>query len=272
LAAIASAAFYGSGDYVGGVATRNQDAFRVLVPVTVAQMAGFLALALVRREPLPPTEDLQWVVLSALATVIALAAMLRGLSMGNTAIVAPIAGFFSGAVPLAVAFALEGLPTSLQLLGLTVGLVGTWLVNRAAEGSAGLIRMSLGLGLVAGAGFGSHLVFITQMHAQSVFSTLTLAKVGSLVLLLSFLGIKGRISVPLSRVPMALFAGLLDSGGTTFYALAQNLTRLDIAAVLSSMYPGVTVLLAGRLSKERISPGQWVGVALCLVAVALLSV
>ena len=271
LAAMTSAALYGGGDYAGGVATRSENAFRVLVPITFAQMTVFLTIALVRREPIPPPENLGWALFSAVCTTVAMAALLRGLSMGSTAIVAPTAGFLNGAVPTAVAFAFEGLPMRAHLLALGIGLLGTWLVNRAAGGSAAVTRLSLGLGIVAGAGFGSHMISISQMNPHSVFASLTFAKIVSWGALLLVLRFKGLTAVSLSERPLAAFAGLLDAGGTAFYALAQDLTRLDIAAVLCSMYPGATVLLARLISKENISSGQWAGVGLCLGAVALLS-
>ena len=71
---------------------------------------------------------------------------------------------------------------------------------------------------------------------------------------------------------MAILAGVLVSGGNLFYAVDKQYTRLDIAAVLSSFYPAATVLLAWIILKERVAPLQWLGAALCLVAVALISI
>jgi drug/metabolite transporter (DMT)-like permease len=69
---------------------------------------------------------------------------------------------------------------------------------------------------------------------------------------------------------LALLAGVLDTGGNIFYLLATNFTRLDIAALLSSFYPAGTVLLAGIILKEKVSPTQWAGMILCFLALILI--
>jgi drug/metabolite transporter (DMT)-like permease len=92
--------------------------------------------------------------------------------------------------------------------------------------------------------------------------------------------ITGLVLVRLNRLPLlrlaanptALLAGVLDAGGNVFYILAKQYTRLDIAAVLSSLYPASTVILASIILKEKVSRTQWVGVLICLAAIALISV
>jgi len=80
--------------------------------------------------------------------------------------------------------------------------------------------------------------------------------------------------VPLPSIasnPVAHLAGVLDAAGNVFYMYARQHTRLDMAAVLSSLYPAATVLLARVILHERINPSQWIGATVCLIAVALIA-
>jgi drug/metabolite transporter (DMT)-like permease len=68
-----------------------------------------------------------------------------------------------------------------------------------------------------------------------------------------------------------VLCGVLDAGGNVFFLLASRLARLDVAAVLSSMYPASTVVLAAALLRERVSRPQGAGIAAMLGAIALIA-
>jgi len=107
--------------------------------------------------------------------------------------------------------------------------------------------------------------------ASFVFGPLAIARftmaVGAVVLMAM-----RRVPLPsIASNPVAHLAGVLDAAGNVFYMYARQHTRLDMAAVLSSLYPAATVLLARVILHERINPSQWIGATVCLIAVALIA-
>jgi drug/metabolite transporter (DMT)-like permease len=68
-----------------------------------------------------------------------------------------------------------------------------------------------------------------------------------------------------------LLAGILDSGANALYVAATQRGRLDVAAVLSSFYPGGTIILARVVLKERLSRLQSAGIVMAVVSVSLIA-
>ena len=102
------------------------------------------------------------------------------------------------------------------------------------------------LACLAGVGFGGFFILLGQVEPGKVFTPLLIARVVALCVALLMLLIY-RMSLPrLTSNPMALLAGVLDVGGNVFYLLAKQFVRLDVAAVLASLYPVTTVILAQR--------------------------
>jgi drug/metabolite transporter (DMT)-like permease len=92
---------------------------------------------------------------------------------------------------------------------------------------------------------------------------------GLAVILLFMLSRRDSFRVVSSAWPIIVLNGILDVGGNAFYIVAGQTGRLDVSAVLSSLYPGATVILAWFILKERLSPTQWFGIGAALVAIVL---
>lgn len=270
LSALASAAVWGAGDLGGGLAARKLHQFQVVALSAASGIVLLVSLWVVRGEPVPPAGALMWSVLAGLSGGCGIGLLYHGLSLGNAALVAPTAGVVGALLPVTVTVVRQGLPTVVQVAGFACALAGIWLVAKSSRATSDSLR-GLKIAVFAGFGLGGFLVLIAQVPADLTFGPLTVARAMGLLLSLVALGIR-RLPLPaVSSNPLALGTGVLDAAGTVFYVLAKQYTRLDVAAVLSSMYPVSTVLLARLLLKEHVTFAQGVGMTLCLAAVVLIT-
>lgn len=269
--ALASAAVWGAGDFCGGLASRRSAQLQVLTLSALSGIVMLVAIAAVRGESWPSAPTALWAGLAGLSGTVGLGCLYRGLSLGNAAMVAPTAAVITAALPVLFALITEGRPRPSQLAGFLVAMAGIWMVA-APAGSVEVSRRGFRLALLAGVGFGGFLILIGQVPAGSVFVPAAVSRGVMLVAVVLLLLVRGPALPALASNPAALAAGLFDAGGNVFYLLAKEYARLDVAAVLSSLYPVTTVLLAHAVLGERVSRVQWLGMGICLLAVALITI
>ena len=269
---LAAAAAWGAGDFSGGLASKRAPLLGVLVLGQATGIAMLAVLALLAGEGLPGPGALAWAVAGGAAGALGLAALYRGLAVGRMAVVAPVSAVLSAAIPVVVGAVGEGLPPAAKLAGFALALLGIWLVAgasgaRQGEGGGGLL-----LALAAGAGFGAFLVFMRHAGEGGTFWPVAAARTTSLALsLATALGLRRPWVPPRAALPAALASGALDSAANAFFVLASQAGRLDVAAVLSSLYPASTLVLAALILRERVSRPQGVGIAAVLVAIVLIA-
>ncbi len=269
LFALTSAVIWGSGDFSGGMAARRNHPVQVLTLASASGLLGLAVLAVMRGEGFPSATGIAWAAAAGAAGALGIASLYRGLAIGNAAIVAPTAAVIGAFVPVLFDAVATGLPGLSQQLGFLLGLVGIWLVTQTSSTDQGR-RVGIGAAVLAGIGFGAFFVLIAQVENGIFFTPLVIAKGMSLLLALLLLAAR-RFSFPTPTAnPLALLAGILDAGGNVFYLIAREYTRMDVAAVLSSMYPATTVILAALLLHERITRAQGIGVGICVGAIALI--
>jgi drug/metabolite transporter (DMT)-like permease len=176
------------------------------------------------------------------------------------------------ALPVLFSLITRGLPRYLQLIGFLLAFLGIWLVSRSTGDATSNSRKGFLLGILAGFGFGGFFILISQVGTEKVFTPLIISR--SVMFVTSLFLIKvNHMSFPsIIKTPVALLAGVLDAGGNILFMLAKQLTRLDTAVVISSLYPAGTVILAGILLKEKISTWQKIGVVICLIAIVLITI
>jgi uncharacterized membrane protein len=270
LLALAAASSWGAGDFFGGLATRRFDAFRsVLISYSVGLVA-LVIVAIARREPFPPPVDLVWGALGGLAGMIGIVFLYRGFATGRMGIVAPVSAVLATAIPVIFNVFTEGLPDNLILVGFGVALVGIWLLSRPER--LGIRPAGLGMAIIAGLGFGSFFLALGQVGENTVFWPLVAGRVAACAAMLTFTLATQR-SVQLRQSPLGLLmlTGVLDVAGNLFFLLAIQNGRLDIAAVLGSLYPAVTAILAWLAIKEHMTRLQVVGVGMAMLAIVLIT-
>ena len=262
---------WGAGDFSGGLATRRAQVLSVVFGSYTIGFCVLVVLALLLSERFPTTLDLMWGGVAGLAGAVGLVAFYQALAVGRMGIVAPIAAMLSAAIPVIFGALTQGLPGPLQLVGFGLALIAVGLISGLGVVKGG--PKGLWLALLAGVGFGSFFILISRVSQGEIFWPLAAARLSSLVFLLAIIVIRRQRVLPGKQVwPIVFLAGALDVAGNVFFVLATHSGRLDVAAMLSSLYPAVTVLLATMLLKERVSRLQAIGIVVALVAIPLISV
>jgi len=261
---------WGVSDFSGGLATKR---FPVMGVVTVAHVIGLvlmILLAVATGEATPPIEDFIWGGLAGLAGLVGMAALYRALASGRMGLIAPTASVLSAALSAAFGMVLYGTPAPAQLAGFALGILSVWFVTYSKDS----VRETRGLGLavIAGAGFAGFFILIDRISAESLYWPLAAARAASVSVMLAVMLLSRQRAFPRGKPlwTIVMLAGFLDVAGNVFFALATQAGRLDIAAVVSSLYPAITVLLARIVLKEPISRVQAVGVVTALAAISLI--
>ncbi|MGD2039382.1 MAG: DMT family transporter [Anaerolineae bacterium] len=262
---------WGAGDFTGGVATQRSNVYSVVFLSHLVGLALVAGLAVFLAEPIPPVADLVAGGIAGIGGSIGVAALYRGLARGPMGIVAPVAAIVTAAGPVIYGLVVEGVPAVQQMVGFGLALVAVWLISRTGDGGP-VQATDLVLPVLAGLGFSVYLIFIDQASETTVLWPLVAVRVTSAIFIV-IVGLLARQNpgAAAGQLPLIVLLGVSDVTGNALYALATQLGRLDIAAVLSSLYPAATVLLAWSILKERITRWQWLGIASALLAIVFIA-
>jgi len=267
---LAASLFWGSGDFNGGLASRRSNASSVVIAAYAIGFVLLVALALLWKEQFPSTIDIIWGGLAGLAGAIGLISFYSALSIGRMGIAAPVSAILTASLPVLFSVFTAGLPTWLQLGGFILALIAIGLISRP-ERAKGRPE-GLGLAMLAGCGFGCFFILISRVNPISTFWPLAMARFTAVLFLLVVVLIRRQPTRPkMSVAPFVVLAGVLDAIGNAFFVLATHNGRLDIAAVLSSLYPAATVILAALVLRERVTRIQGIGILVALIAVPMIS-
>jgi drug/metabolite transporter (DMT)-like permease len=269
---IASSLSWGAGDFAGGLSSRKVGAYRA---VLYADFFGLLILsvaALFYREVFPSTSGFVNSLLGGALGSFGLLILYYSLTVGQMSVAAPVSALFAALLPVVYGAMTEGLPTLIQFIGFGLALAAVWLISQD-DGGFHVGKLSdLKFPILAGVGFGSYFIFIHDAvgGTDSLLWPMLISRLAGTVMLF-FIVLARRESFPVPREAwgVVLVNAVLDLGGNFFYILASKAGRLDIAAVLSSLYPGATVVLAWIVLKERITRVQLTGILIAFASIYL---
>lgn len=270
LALMASAA-WGVSDFVGGTASRSRPVLGVITLTRSVGLSAMLVLVLALGEPWVGS---RWpfAVLAGFAVLGAMYCLYRALAIGPMAVVAPI--FATGAIPPVVWGIVDGETPGVAVLGgLLLAIIGTVLAARAPD-SAGRATDPRGVlfALAGAVGMGLGLALLKQASVDSALSAVLLERCTEAVVIILILGRRPRALLAAVRRPGLLpLMGLVDVTALTCFSLATRSGLLPVVAVLASLYPVVTVMLARALQDERMSRVQGAGAAVTLIGVAIVA-
>jgi uncharacterized membrane protein len=272
LLGLAAAILYGSSDFSGGLASRRLGSLQVTIIGSVVATALAWAALLSLGGPGPSVRAVAWGLVSGLAGGAGTLVLYRGLARGQMSVVGPLSALGAAVVPVAAGIAMGERPSLLTVAGVVVALPAILLV--AASGS---VRGKFGAGLVdglaAGVAFGILFVGLAQAGHHAGLWPVACEQTGMLLLTLA-VAVKSRqpMRIPVRAAGLPLLAGASGMSATLAYFYATHFSMLAIAAVLVSLYPGVTVLLARALLHERFTPAQRAGLGLATLAIIAIAV
>lgn len=276
--ALLAAIGYGTADFVGGTGARRAPTLSI---VFIGQLTGATAMLIVGvASPGAPTlAHLAWALLAGLGSATGSIFLLRGLSRGRMAVVAPTSAVGAAVLPVLAGLASGERPVTLVWIGLVLALPGIWLVSRQVPNGAEAVSTASAAdrgafvdGLLGGLGFGVLFVALGQIPESAGTVPLALNQLaGALVTVAVATALRQTWQPSRGAAGWGIASGLLGVSGTLAFVEASHLADLGVVAVLASLYPAVTVLLARTLLSERLAAGQRLGLVFCSAAVGLIA-
>jgi drug/metabolite transporter (DMT)-like permease len=271
---LAASVSWGVGDFLGGLQSRRMPVVAVVLGSQLAGLALVAAIVGVRGTAPPGGDFLLYAVTSSIGGIVGLTAFYKALSIGAMGVVAPLSST-AAVIPLVVGLAGGDSLNALQASGIALAIAGVVLASREASDEAKAskaIARGAGLALISAVGFGCFFVTIAKASDADVMWAVCVNRtVSALLLTAALLITRPEIGLKVRDMRILALVGVLDTGANGFFALASTKGLVSVVAVLASLYPIVTVVLARVVLKERLQVVQRIGALAALAGVALIS-
>jgi drug/metabolite transporter (DMT)-like permease len=268
-----AAGFFGTGDFLGGRASRDVSAVVVLLAAQLSAGIGAVVLALAFGGD-PTASDLLYGAAAGLVNAAGLGLLFRGLASGRMGVVAPITAVVGAVIPVAWGLLTGERPGAVVLAGVGLAVCAAALISREEDGGEGAVSRAVVVALGAGVGFGTSFVLFAQTGDGSgfwpVLTARILAVTGVGLVLLATAGTTRRSLPPRVR-RVAIGAGLCDVVATALLLVGIRTEIAVIVAPLAALAPGFTVAWAWGLLHEPVSRMQVGGLVVALAGLVLIA-
>ncbi|OAD23528.1 membrane protein containing DUF6, transmembrane [Candidatus Thiomargarita nelsonii] len=242
---------WGSGDFSGGLAVKRHNVYSVLLAAQLISFIPLLLLVLSFEFIVPQTADLLLGGLGGVCSMIGLLNLYTGLARGRMSIVAPLAAITASVIPVLIGILSDGPPTTVQSIGFIIALVAVWFLSSDGQ-RLEATAIELRFAIISGVGFAAFYVAIDRVSGDTALWPVLAARVASLIALSLYTISRRKWHTPTrSLLPLIALVGLLDTAGNYFFTMATQVGRLDVATIVSSLYPAITIMLAWLILKER---------------------
>lgn len=271
--ALAACMGWGIADFIGGFKSRNVPTLTVMIISTLAGLCCLGSILVCSRSGLPQDPHLIWALPAGIFALGAMYLLYQSLAMGTMSLLAPVSA--TGVVlPVIWGIVCGDTLSGLQTTGMAAAFIGTLLAVTEFGRKSGRLRATRGifhaLGAAACAGF--YFIFMdTAAHTHPLWATMILRVTIFVFLVPLVLATKSPVRIRTNDLSWIIFMGVVDVGAAFSFAAATSTGMLSIVAIISSLFPAVTVLLSTLIIRERLKPVQSSGVFLAIIGVVLIS-
>jgi drug/metabolite transporter (DMT)-like permease len=263
---------FGSGDFLGGTASRRVPTLNVLGLVQVFALGGAVVYAFSLGGH-ASVRDLGLGAAAGLLNVVALGCLYVGLATGRMGIVAPLTAMIAACIPVIWGLAHGEDLSTLSLAGVVLAICAGGLVarERSLAGEAGRTRALL-LALGAGLLFGTSLVLYSETaHHSGAWPVLAGRASAAVLILVAVVVLRGSLRLPQPQRWMAIGAGVLDVTATALLLVAIRDGLVALVAPVAALGPAFTVMWAWLVLREPVGRVQLVGIAIGITGLVMIA-